>query len=143
MDLDFCRYVRPARMGQKKLMKKLSCWLRTDKVFVYFMRLKTRALKYAAFWPRECRQQVQKMGHRFRADVHKITSFFSAAVPRLFGHGGFCLKIGGMATAAAGAEHTPGTAHEVAGRFATKVANKVASQFKLRHPLHHRAGWHR
>jgi hypothetical protein len=83
------------------------------------------------------------MGHRFRADVHKITSFFSAAVPRLFGHGGFCLKIGGMAaTAAAGAEYTPGTAHEVANQLASPIANTVR-QFKLRHLLQARAGWHR
>jgi hypothetical protein len=33
----------------KKACENVLCWLRTDKVFVYFMRLKMRALECAVF----------------------------------------------------------------------------------------------
>jgi len=55
-----------------------------------------------------------KKSHEWDTDFAQICTrprrFFSAAVPELFRHGGFCLKNYRMAAIAAdGAEHTPGT----------------------------------
>jgi hypothetical protein len=67
------------RLSCKKAGEILVCLLRTDKVFVYFTRLKWRVSKSAeeeAAQRRDSAATDRKNGIQIRTDMHKTTPFF-------------------------------------------------------------------
>ncbi|MEC5159605.1 MULTISPECIES: hypothetical protein [unclassified Janthinobacterium] len=80
---DLARYREIAHVSCKKAHENVLCWLRIDKVFVYFMRLKMRALECAVFSAAWHRKKSQ-IGIQIHTDMHKPTPFFSAAMLEFF-----------------------------------------------------------
>lgn len=72
------RYVRWRAYRRKKAREYFSCRLRTDKVFVYFTRLKMRVYQGANFLKRTHRKNDHDHGIQIHKDMHKTTSFLSS-----------------------------------------------------------------
>jgi hypothetical protein len=67
------------RLSCKKAGEIIACLLRTDKVFVYFTRLKRRASESVEEEAAQCRDDAaadRKNGTQIRTNMHKTTPFF-------------------------------------------------------------------
>lgn len=113
-------YVSWRALNVKKAREYLSCWLRTDKVFVYFTNLKMRDLKSAKKFEDAPRRDDRDTGHRFTRYAQDHVVFVQPPCLIQFRLGGFLFENENRdvaATQVPGAEDTPGPPQNVATRF--------------------------